>query len=277
MRRGITVLAAAVLMLGTQVCAPVRAVAGEFKFDPLPTVTKDNAEVPDLDKMFDAKQLHFSLFKQPSKRNALLAWGTIARGDSERFAQAIKAAKPIEEIWLYSGGGSLSEGLQMGRLIHKAGLGTHLLSWMECDSACNFVFMGGTVRSIDPGGAFYVHMFSADIAGDMLNDIVDAPETFVAYNKQYPERELSQSDLDHYNDEHDDSLSIKAYLVMMVADYYIKEIQQDSAKRAADIARFLTEMGLSLRFLTAFAGISNAQPRELTRDELRSFNIINTE
>src|SRR5215470_17254607 len=120
--RRLAVLGAAAWTLGTLIAASPRALADGFKFDPLPTVTKDNEEVPDLDKMFGAKQLHFTAIKQPSKRNALLAWGGIASGDSKRFELAMKAAKPIEEVWLYSGGGSLSEGLQMGRMIHKAHL-----------------------------------------------------------------------------------------------------------------------------------------------------------
>jgi hypothetical protein len=246
-------------------------------FDPMPTVKKGNQAVPDLDKMWSSPEMHFTLLKQASKRNVLFAWGGIASGDSDRFLQAMKAARPIDEIWLLSPGGSLEDGLEMGRFVHKARLGTHLLSWMECASACNFIFMGGTIRTIDPGGAFTVHMFSADMASSVLGRVAHAPTTFDEFNGRYPDHKLGQADLDAYNEEHDQKLDVADYLMTMVVDINIKQIQQDSAQRAAEIARFLTEMGLSLRFLTAFANISNDHPRELSRDELRDFNITNTD
>jgi predicted nuclease of predicted toxin-antitoxin system len=54
-------------------------------------------------------------------------------------------------------------------------------------------------------------------------------------------------------------------------------MEQTDARQAAEIARFLVDMSLSLRFLTEFANIPNAHWRKLTRDELRDFNIVNTE
>ena len=54
-------------------------------------------------------------------------------------------------------------------------------------------------------------------------------------------------------------------------------MQQLDARQAAEIARFLVDMSLSLRFLTEFANIPNAHWRPLTRDELRDFNVVNTE
>src|SRR5882757_4197349 len=127
---------AAFLLLGVLFCSSQIAVAqgtsdgsqggGEAAaqessspFDPLPLVKKGEKLVPDLDKMWGSQQMHFTLLKQPSKRNALLAWGGIDVGDSTRFLEAMKAAKPIEEVWLFSPGGSLDEGLEMGRLVHK--------------------------------------------------------------------------------------------------------------------------------------------------------------
>jgi hypothetical protein len=271
-------LSVGLLLLGALVCFSPIAVAGESSpFDPLPMVQKDGKDVPDLDKMWEASEMHFSLLKRSSKRNVLFAWGGIAVGDADRFLEAMKGARPIEEIWLFSPGGSLDDGIAMGRSVHKAKLGTHLLSWMECASACNFIFMGGTIRTVDKGGSFIVHMFSADLAARVLGRVANAPETFEAFNAKYPDHKVDQSDLEAYNQEHDEKLDVATYLMTMVVDINIKVIQQDSAQRAADIARFLTEMGLSLRFLTAFANISNDHPRELTPDELRDFNITNTE
>lgn len=284
--------AAALLLLGALACLPQIA-RGQGKntgtdssgpaaeesspFDPMPTVKKGDQVIPDLDKMWSSPEMRFTLLKQPSKRNVLFAWGGIASGDSDRFHEALTAARPIEEIWLLSPGGSLEDGLEMGRFVHKARLGTHLLSWMQCASACNFIFMGGAIRTIDPGGSFIVHMFSADLATSVLGRVAGAPTTFDAFNGEYPDHKLDKADLDAYNEEHHAKLDVPDYLMTMVVDINIKQIQQDSAQRAAEIARFLAEMGLSLRFLTAFANISNDHPRELSRDELRDFNITNTD
>jgi hypothetical protein len=245
-------------------------------FEPAPLIKVGTAIRPDFDKI-RLPQMHFSLLKQHSKRNTLFAWGGIAAGDARRLLQAMTAAKPIEELWLFSGGGNLEEGLEMGRLVHKARLATHLLSWMQCFSACNFIFMGGTIRSIDPGGVFGVHMFSADIASRMLEEVIESPTTFDQFNERYPDHKLDRHDLERYNERHGDTLDLPTYLRTVVVDANVKKIQQDSAQIAAEIARFLAEMGLSLRFLTEFSSIPTEHPRDLTRDELRDFNIINTD
>jgi hypothetical protein len=57
----------------------------------------------------------------------------------------------------------------------------------------------------------------------------------------------------------------------------VKKIQQDGAQTAAMIARYLSEMSISLRFLTDFANIPNAQPQSLSIDELRDLNVVNAD
>ena len=53
--------------------------------------------------------------------------------------------------------------------------------------------------------------------------------------------------------------------------------EQLNATAASEIARFLVEMRMSLRFLTEFASIPNPEPIAMTRDQLKDFNIVNTE
>ena len=40
------------------------------------------------------------------------------------------------------------------------GMATRIPDGWTCFSACNFVFMGGDRRFVDPGGVFMVHMFT---------------------------------------------------------------------------------------------------------------------
>lgn len=209
----------------------------------------------------EAFSLPLRFSKKPvGKRNILYVWGGVNEGDSERFRAAVEAAKPIEEVWFFSPGGSLEDGLQIGRIIHGAKLTTHIKRGMECISACNFMFMGGTVRLIEPGGIFGVHMFSTNEYEQISANLQDMSAKSEEYNKQNPNR---QANID------------KIRLDAM--DEAIKSVQQNAAQTAAEIARFLAEMQLSLRFLTAFAIIPNDQPRALTRDELRDFNIVNAD
>ena len=47
-----------------------------------------------------------------------------------------------------------------GRLIRHNNMTTRIPAGWACFSACNFLFMGGAVRHVDPGGLFIVHMFT---------------------------------------------------------------------------------------------------------------------
>jgi hypothetical protein len=53
----------------------------------------------------------------------------------------------------------------------------------------------------------------------------------------------------------------------------VKDIQQGAAQLSATMARFLTEMSVSLRYMTEYANIHDDQPRVRTHEELRSLNI----
>lgn len=70
------------------------------------------------------------------------------------------SATSIEEIWLRSPGGDARAGSQAGFIIRQSGILTRIPAGWTCFSACNFMFMGGAVRLIDPGGVFMVHMFT---------------------------------------------------------------------------------------------------------------------
>lgn len=91
----------------------------------------------------------------------MLAEGRIDPGLPDRLAAALKANPEVAEIWLRSPGGDARAGNAAGRVIRSNfGLGTRVPSGWTCFSACNFVFMGGQPRMIDPGGVFMVHMFT---------------------------------------------------------------------------------------------------------------------
>lgn len=66
----------------------------------------------------------------------------------------------IDELWLRSPGGDARAGTQAGFLVRQNIPVTRIPAGWACFSACNFMFMGGAGRKVEPGGLFIVHMFT---------------------------------------------------------------------------------------------------------------------
>lgn len=294
----------------------------------------------------NADSLHFTLIPS-GNRNVLFVWGHIAAGDSERFRTAVALARPIAEVRFFSGGGDLEEGLQIGRIVRAAGLATHIVGETKCMSACNFMFMGGVARWVDPDAEFVVHMFDKSMLPEAIllrllqakastDRSVRLAQASMRPVGQTPRMGLAPALLDPHPaaagspaaqpgsqgspnqaeqaagcskpslkamigslaqqiDDKDVLVAVASKVFALSKKFsdpglcdefvpmlnplgqYMRQTEQDDAQTAAEIARFLVDMGLSLRFLTEFANIPNAQPRPLTRDELRDFRVVNTE
>jgi hypothetical protein len=275
-----------------------------------------------------APHIHFYPIRLKNNQTRLVIWGGVDQGDAARFREALEQVpKPISEILILgSPGGDLEEGLQIGRIIHQAKLAVRIPSDGICVSACNFIFLGGLIRTIEVNGKFIVHLFHSDYAPkailiDMLEasqEVNDAPEpkppaSSVSAKSSLPADTVSNitspkhlkslgCDMNHiYTQQYDENVKkqeialetgededkvdlakekieqpkIFAQLRALTIDYLC--LEQTTAVAAAEIALFLVEMRMSLRFLTEFANIGNALPTPMTRDQLRSFNITNTE
>lgn len=176
----------------------------------------------------------------------LLAEGRIDAGVPDRLKAALAANPDIEEVWLRSPGGDARAGNAAGRVIRSNfGLMTRIPNGWACFSACNFIFMGGQPRVIDPGGLFIVHMFTR--TGDRATiDMSVAMGTDAT-------REL------------------------------IGDIEQDSALLASEDNDFLIRMGVSRKLLTevmyqqkALANADDKSTRRcLTQAEVKSYNVAN--
>jgi hypothetical protein len=186
--------------------------------------------------------MQFRAQQQDGKR-VLLAEGAIDDGVVARLNEAIESNKPIDEIWLRSPGGVARAGNQAGAAIRKLGIPTRIPAGWACFSACNFLFMGGAIRFVDPGGIFMVHMFTH--TGD----------------RQAIEAEVLRGT--------ENTVGL------------IGEIEQDSAMLASEDNDFLIRMGVSRKLLTevmyqtsAVAG-TGATRRCLTQDEVHRYNVAN--
>lgn len=178
------------------------------------------------------------------KMKVMLAEGRIDPELPDRLAAVLKANPDIEEIWLRSPGGDARAGNAAGRIIRSnPGILTRVPAGATCFSACNFVFMGGLPRIIDPGGVFMVHMFTR--TGDR-----SAIDMSVAMGTDAT-REL------------------------------IGGIEQDSALLASEDNAFLIKMGVSRKLLTdimyqqqAVATVEDRSTRRcLTLDEALKYGV----
>lgn len=80
--------------------------------------------------------------------------GTITREDLDGAAVLINLLKGGKQkiagntVWLASNGGDIDTGMDLGRLLRKAGVSTFVGKNDQCMSACVFAFMGGERRGV---------------------------------------------------------------------------------------------------------------------------------
>lgn len=181
-------------------------------------------------------------------KRVLIADGIIDSRLPERLKAAIDADERIEEVWLKSRGGDAAAGNRAGKVIRSyPGMVTRIPAGWTCFSACNFVFMGGDRRFVEPGGMFMVHMFTH--TGD---------------------RDVIEISVDEGTEE---------------TTRLIGEIEQASALLASEDNDFLIRMGISRKLLTevmykqqAVATKENPSTRYcLRQDEVRKYNVVPVE
>ncbi len=75
----------------------------------------------------------------------MLISGDIVPGDSSKFINiALQLDKGV--VVLMSGGGSLSDGLEIGKAIHMKGFATYVPAGRVCASVCGLIWLAGTPR-----------------------------------------------------------------------------------------------------------------------------------
>ena len=222
-------VSAAVALMGAEVAA------AQAQMDP------SNPTCPLNPNWSNYREMRFTP-QEVDGRQVLLAEGVIDDNVVPRLQAALQNFQG-DEIWLRSPGGNARVGNQAGRIIRENGLITRIPAGWACFSACNFLFMGGFARFVDPGGLFIVHMFTH--TGD---------------------RETIRSEVARGED---NTVSL------------IGEIEQQSALLASEDNDFLIRMGVSRLLLTevmyqqrAVADAQNRSTRRcLTQDEVRRYNV----
>lgn len=92
----------------------------------------------------------------------LIATGTITPGTAAAFAAEIdKRGGYVKAVVLHSPGGSVTDALDMGRLIRKKGFATEVEDGRYCASSCPLLFAGGVERRAGAKAAIGVHQVTA--------------------------------------------------------------------------------------------------------------------
>lgn len=208
-------------------------------------VDPKNPTCPDKPDWGEVREMQFRA-ENRGGRKVLIAEGAIDDALVPRLQAALTQHAPIDEIWFRSPGGNARVGNEAGLLIRKTGIPTRIPAGWACFSACNFMFMGGVGRIVDPGGLFIVHMFTH--TGD----------------RALIKEELKKGE--------QSTISL------------IGEVEQGSAMLASEDNDFLIRMGVSRKLLTEVMyqqkaveeqGDDRSTRRCLTRDELYKYNVAN--
>ena len=117
----------------------------------------------------------------------LNAVGTIGPGTAKAFADEIaKRGSYVKTIVLHSPGGSVSDALQMGRLIRQKGFNTAVETGRYCASSCPLVFAGGVERYAGDKAALGVHqVFSIPQVGVAPSDSSETVQRVAAECQRY--------------------------------------------------------------------------------------------
>ena len=130
-----------------------------------------------------AKPMTFAL----GKNGRLTATGMIAPGSAAAFASEVDArGEYIKTIVLNSPGGSVSDALEMGRLIRTKNLATEVEKDKICVSSCPLVFVGGAKRSAGANAIIGVHqVFAPDTADAARHDTMSEAQRVSARCQRY--------------------------------------------------------------------------------------------
>lgn len=117
--------------------------------------------------------------------------GGIEKGDASNIYYALSRRK-YDEVWLYSGGGDLYEGVKIGLNLRRFGAFVRVKKGDHCISACTVAFLGGLFRTIDKGASYEVHAYSSVLRGlRSKNDERQLISNTKAYLSEYARKELT--------------------------------------------------------------------------------------
>lgn len=175
--------------------------------------------------------------------------GEIESGDYFHLRRILRRNE-ITTVALHSPGGSVSEALQMGAIIHDQQLTTYIPSDAVCASACSFIFFAGQERVSD--GMLGVHQFYgpdeeartdviqftvAEIVG-FLNEFETPPFTFEYMFESRDMYFFNESEIERINREGDtlenDSDDTFLKINEKFSSYFFRDIEAETDRNVLE-------------------------------------------
>lgn len=171
--------------------------------------------------------------------------GPVRGDDAPRLSGLFASIDGIREVRFDSRGGNLEAGIEIGEAIRARRLATRVTSGAVCASACVYAFLGGIIRTVDPGGRVGIHMASG------------------AFNDAYV-----KAIRDVLTDPNGGSIDDKVRFIILLNEQF-------TAIAARRQAKFLTEMGVSLGLLDPGFDTPHLDIHWLSPAELATYNVVN--
>jgi len=204
--------------------------------------------------LYDAAQkplpMRYEIQTTTDGKRILLAKGAFNTNEPISLQNALAGAGRIDEVWLYSGGGSSAAGMGFGRILRKRGLAVRIPADAVCFSACSMAFLGGALRSIDHSGYYGVHMWSAWSDPKYSEEFIDK---IFAYMNGAKDRAAATA----------------------FVRGQIQQVEIENADYARQRANYLIEMSVSLRLMHPNTNTASDSEYWICPAEARSFNVVN--
>jgi hypothetical protein len=166
--------------------------------------------------------------------------GAIVEGDADEFLR-LSLEAPEALVVLNSPGGLAMEGINIGRLIRKAGYSTAVLDGHECMSACGLIWLSGKIKFLAPSALVGFHAVYNDFGVSSSGNAI-----FGAY---YGSLGLSDRTIAYLTSAPPEGMNVLTWKTASLFDIDAKPLVVD-AGTPAEPKEFETESG-SGRFVTA--------------------------
>jgi hypothetical protein len=198
---------------------------------------------PDL-SWSNEREMRLSLREVEGGRQVLVAEGVIDEGLPARLEAALEGRR-VGAVWLRSPGGDARAGNAAGLVLRRSGVETRIPAGWACGGSCAFLFMGGIIRTVEPGGVIVATMFTHTADREAIRSATAGGEQATAN--------------------------------------MLTEIARSSARVATEDNDYLMRMGTRRALLTDIFYRQRAVARDgnvpglrcLTQEELRRYNLVN--
>ncbi len=128
----------------------------------------------------------------PQQVSRTKAYPGDARVLNEWLSSKEKTGNPYDEVWLYSGGGDLNEGIAMAKILRQHHATVRVPKGVYCISSCTVIFMGGYFRYVDDGASYRVHSGSTVLEGAAAKPDESIAAHLIAKASKDPDQAFSE-------------------------------------------------------------------------------------